>query len=379
MHVLILTYEFFPTAGGVGNSTAHLARALKQHLGAAVSIVVGGTSWMLTTAKTVDEWELSPVLRMKYTGLPEERLFRQTVRSKIFFFQFLIAALRLKPDVILSQRVYDLGLFGGIAAKLMRCRSVTYAHGPDEIGHANLLPFRRFLNRVAGRLNDTIVATNSHHAHYLEAQIGKPVAVIPNISVPTTSRAEGSSGNDTGIANGRYHLLFVGRLCREHGYETKGLSFLLNAMPRMTDVDLRIVGDGPLRQHYENMTTTLGISGRLKFCGNIPHKDVEALMCDADALVAPSLFEGCSLTVLEAMRSGLLVLATPVGGLLDLVKEGETGFRILPSDSDSIVAKVEHARSHASDVERIVRNANRFAEERTSSEVVAKEFGRLLE
>lgn len=379
MHVMILTYEFHPTAGGVGNSTAYLARALKQHLGAKVTIVDGGTSWMLATTKKVGEWEGSSVFRLKYTGLPEERFLRQSVRSAIFFIQFFFAAMRLKPDVILSQRVYDLGLFAGIVAALIRCRSVTYAHGPDEIGHAEILPFRRSLNRLAGKLNDVMVATNSHHAEYLAAQTGKSVAIIPNISYPQIRHPNGIARKGSGHTRRRYRLLFVGRLCREYGYETKGLSCLLNAMPEMGDVDLEIVGDGPLREHYEDAAAILGIVDRVKFYGRIHHDEVGVLMANADALVVPSLFEGCSLTVLEAMRSGLLVLATPVGGLLDLVKEGETGFRILPSNSASIVEQVHRARTRPSEVERVVKNASRFVAERTSSEVVAEEFRPLLE
>ena len=378
MHILLLTYEFYPSNGGVGNATLSLARAFREHLGAKVSVVVGGTWYDWQGAKEAEEWEGMSIRRIKYTGIPEERFFRRSLRSAIFFVRLFFTVRKLSPDVIIAQRVFDLGVFGGLLGLLLGCRAIAYAHGPDEIGHADILRHRRLLNRLAGKLCDEVVATNTHHAKYLEENIGQPVSVIPNIAVLSHSMDRSESRLKLGFKEDFYHLLFVGRLCKEYNVETKGLSYLLKAMPSLPGTLLHVIGEGPLFSWHKQLAVELNISSRVIFHGGRSHEEVNDLMCASDALVAPSIFEGCSLTVLEAMKLGLLVLATPVGGLLDLVRDGETGLRIRVSDSESIAVQVRRAQSDEELCHTLTENARKSVNESNSSSAVAERFLTLL-
>lgn len=96
-------------------------------------------------------------------------------------------------------------------------------------------------------------------------------------------------------------------------------------------VRLMIVGDGPLRQHLINLVNELGLTAVTWMPGD--REDVPALLAAMDVFVLPSLAEGISNTVLEAMATGLPVIATSVGGNLELVEEGYNGHLVPVGDS----------------------------------------------
>lgn len=379
MRIMVLTYEFYPTVGGLANATVQLCDALQKASGHQVSVVVCRSWWPWEERRYNEEWRGIQIRRIKYTGLPEERLFRQTVRSLVCLLRLMLVTARLRPDVIISQRVYDLGIFGGILGSIFRSRTVAYAHGPDEIDHAELLPWRKRLNRFAASLNTHVVATNTHHATYLSELIGKPVVVIPNIaSVPI--RTEPKAARDGfSLSASAYNILFVGRLCREHGVETKGFSYLLKAVRELPFVHLHVVGEGPLRASYEHRSAELGLQDRVVFHGRLSHEEVHVIMCGTDVLVAPSLSEGCSLVIMEAMMLLLPVIATPVGGITDLVRDRQTGLWVKVRDSHSIIGAVEYAWRHPKEMKQLAAAARAYVETYAAPKRVAEEFERLFQ
>ena len=110
-------------------------------------------------------------------------------------------------------------------------------------------------------------------------------------------------------------ILFVGRL-----HPVKGVQYLLKAMKivRISEPSARLVliGDGEERDNLEYLTDTIGIRGCVIFVGRIPFErtsEIADYMCQADMFVLPSLSEGFGLVILEAMASGLPIVATRVG------------------------------------------------------------------
>ena len=119
---------------------------------------------------------------------------------------------------------------------------------------------------------------------------------------------------------------FLGRLTEE-----KGVLVLLEAAPlflKTPDVRLVVVGDGPLHVAVEEAARRYG--PRLTYLGH--QHDVRAVYHAVDAVLIPSLSEGHPLTALEAMASGLPVVASRTGGLPEIVVEGETGVLVPPGD-----------------------------------------------
>jgi len=105
--------------------------------------------------------------------------------------------------------------------------------------------------------------------------------------------------------------------------------------PRMR---LVLVGDGPLRQACSETLAAAGLTHQAWLPGN--RDDVPELMRALDVFILPSLAEGISNTILEAMASGLPVIATAVGGNGELVAEGETGALVPPGDPQALATSM---------------------------------------
>ncbi len=114
---------------------------------------------------------------------------------------------------------------------------------------------------------------------------------------------------------------------------------------------LRVVGDGSLRRDLPEVARRLGVEGLVSFSGAVSGAEMPAVYRAADLFVLPSLVEGMPNVVLEAMASGLPVLATRIPGSEELVLHGKTGFLVPPSDpralTDSLAALLEGDRLRA--------------------------------
>jgi glycosyltransferase involved in cell wall biosynthesis len=121
----------------------------------------------------------------------------------------------------------------------------------------------------------------------------------------------------------------------------KGIVQLLLAMNiiKKPDVILHIIGDGPLKDQLKAMIKDLFLEGKVLFLGTVPHHRLPHYLNEMKLLVFPSVSgEGFPNIILEAMACGTPVLATPVGGICDVIKDYETGF-ILGSTEPSIIAE----------------------------------------
>ena len=101
-----------------------------------------------------------------------------------------------------------------------------------------------------------------------------------------------------------------------------------------SDFILDIIGDGPMRCEYEIMTKRLGLDSVIRFHGFKPKHDVGEFMRNADVFVLPSLWENLPCVLIEAMASGLPVVATNVGGIPEIVND-EVGILVPPGDADA--------------------------------------------
>jgi glycosyltransferase involved in cell wall biosynthesis len=132
-------------------------------------------------------------------------------------------------------------------------------------------------------------------------------------------------------------LLTVGRLTIQ-----KGHTVLLDAIAKLKSIEPQPVfafaGDGPLRGGLEEKARRLGIKHQVHFLG--VRNDVNELLLAADIFVQPSLWEGLSLALLEALLAGLPVLATRVEGVADVVEDGNSALVVPPKNSVALAAAI---------------------------------------
>jgi glycosyltransferase involved in cell wall biosynthesis len=150
------------------------------------------------------------------------------------------------------------------------------------------------------------------------------IVVKPNFVDPDPGEGTGRGG----------YALFVGRLAEE-----KGVGTLVAAWKRLGGaVPLKIVGDGPLAREVEQLAAS---EPRVEWLGWRDREDVIGLMKEAALLVVPSLCrENFPLVVVEAYATGLPVIASDVGSLRELVRDGSTGSTFEPGSPDSLAGRV---------------------------------------
>lgn len=186
------------------------------------------------------------------------------------------------------------------------------------------------LQRLAYRAATKVVANSQAARQMLEAEGVAPgsIAVIPN-------------GVDAGLfalpdrARPVRSFVTVANLRPEKSHETL-LAAAAALVTRHPDLRFRIVGDGPRRRVLEEQAASLGLVGRVEFLGH--RDDVPALLAAADAFVLPSRSEAFPNGAIEAMAAGLPVVASAVGGLLDLIEDGVTGLLVPPDDPAALAA-----------------------------------------
>jgi glycosyltransferase involved in cell wall biosynthesis len=127
-------------------------------------------------------------------------------------------------------------------------------------------------------------------------------------------------------------LVSIGRLDVQ-----KGQLLLLEALARLPDVELTLIGDGPLRGSLERAAQRLGVAGRVRFAGWLGADAVVEEIERSRALVLASLAEGLPVAVMEALALGRPAIATDVGALSELVEPGETGWLVPASALDPLV------------------------------------------
>ena len=128
------------------------------------------------------------------------------------------------------------------------------------------------------------------------------------------------------------NCLFVGQL-----RPTKGAQHLLEAVPeivsKLKNVTFTMLGDGPLKDSLIELSKKLGIEKYVFFEGYKKYEDLGRYFRSADVLIIPSLNEPLALVILQALTSGLPVIGTKVGGIPEVIKDGDNGYLVPPADS----------------------------------------------
>lgn len=172
---------------------------------------------------------------------------------------------------------------------------------------------------------------------------GDKLRVIPNgvhseqfqdANVDMARRMYGLSEEDSVI-------LFVGRLVNE-----KGVQLLIEAMPKILhywpSAVLVIAGQGPYEGELRNLAARLGLGGKVKMVGFVPDEARNALYRLARVAVVPSLYEPFGITALEAMAARAPLVSSDVGGLSEIVRHGENGWKCYAGNVNSLADGMLH-------------------------------------
>jgi glycosyltransferase involved in cell wall biosynthesis len=248
-------------------------------------------------------------------------------------------------------------------------------HFPDRV-HST----RRALNRlVLDRLADAVTACSKFSADGLcksDGFAGARIRVIDNgVEVgdygPAWNRA--AAKRKVGLDAGRKHLIHAAR-----HHPVKDQATLLNgfalAAPMLPDFDLVMVGDGILRKELEAQSVRLGIADRVKFLG--VRNDVPDLLRASEVFVLSSLSEAASLTLMEAMATGLPSVITDVGGNHEIARDEVEALMFERRDAEGLAACLLRLQSEPDLARSLGSAARRRAEERFHLDRTVEEYYR---
>jgi glycosyltransferase involved in cell wall biosynthesis len=171
----------------------------------------------------------------------------------------------------------------------------------------------------------------------------------------------------------RTGLLFVGRLD-----EQKALDTALRALPRLRGraaaLPLRVVGVGPAEPALRRLADELGVAGRVAWEGRLPQAELADRYRRAAALLVPGRDEGLGLVAVEGQLAGAPVVAAASGGLLDVVRDGETGRTFPVGDPAALARAVEEVVADPDAAARLAGAARRAAVDRFGTRTAARAY-----
>lgn len=241
---------------------------------------------------------------------------------------------RLGLDLIHTQHQAVMGWTGLDTARRLGLPIVTTYHTmivEYVKTYARLLPFgpnlMRWLSRTYCNRVDLVITPSPSMREILQSYgVTTRIEVNPTgIYLAQFQKSHPDLHGAFGIPKERRVLLYVGRLADE-----KNIKMLLTALSILNqerrDVHLLLVGDGPQRRKYEQLTERLGLDRQVTFIGFLPKEKTNPLFGAVDAFVFPSLTDTQGIVIMEAMAAGTPVIAVDALGPGDIVRDGETGF-----------------------------------------------------
>jgi teichuronic acid biosynthesis glycosyltransferase TuaC len=273
----------------------------------------------------------------------------------------LRVVLRYRIDLIQAYWVVPGGFIALVGGWLTRRPVVATASGSD----LNVVARRRLIRPfVLATLRgiDRLIANGSEMGR-LAHQLGMAPDRIDEVPVVMGIDLDPPSAHDAGdelAGEVGSRLLYLGNLTPPKRVDTilRALSLVVK---RMAQVRLTIVGDGDLRPQLERMVEELGLTEEVLFLGARPHREVFPLLRAADVVVHCSDSEGLPVVISEAMGAGTPVVASAVGGVSNLVKEGETGYLVAPDDAETYAERIGGLLADPALRERLGRQAHHYA------------------
>jgi glycosyltransferase involved in cell wall biosynthesis len=257
----------------------------------------------------------------------------------------ILRLIRRERPAIVHTHTSKAGFIGRLAAAIARVPAVIHQpHGHLFYGYYGPRRTAVFtaLERQAARWTDRIITLTDRGAtEHVARGIGRAdqyVAVpsgVPTAELRATAPARSEARARLGLEPDAFVVVGLGRLI-----PIKGFDLLVRALPavvaRIPSARALLVGDGAERRHLEALAAALGVTERLRLTGEL--MDVTTPLAAADVLAVPSRNEGMGRVIVEGMAIGIPVVATAVGGIPDVVTDGECGRLVEPDDVDALAA-----------------------------------------
>lgn len=365
MRVLFFNYEYPPLGGGAGNASFYLLREYAARPELEVDFV---------TASVDDRYHRETLGegRIRIHRLPIGKDQKHmTHQSSLDLVRYTWAAGRFAEGLAREHRYDCVHAFftvpcGYLAYRLKRRHGLPYIvslRGADVPGYSDRFTalyavLRPLIRRIWRQAAAVISNSQGLRTLALRSAPSQEIGVIRN-GVDT---AEFSPGESELRDAGRFTVLAASRLNRRKGfrYALDGFAAFWKKFPAAR---LLIAGgDGGAEAELKEQAAALSLGQAVSFVGHIPHANLPRYYRAADVFLFPSLNEGMSNNLLEALASGLPVVMTPTGGAEELIRDGENGYLVRFRDAAHIADKLAALAADPERRRRMGETSRRLAE-----------------
>ena len=354
MRVLHVVYSFL--LGGSELLARSLIQALPEYSHGALSIDLAGPL----------RQEFEDLGARTWCAHRDQGSFFQATRT------VRTALTEFRPDVVHTHHLHQL-VHAFLPCMLKGAPIVHTEHERFSLGsprHQALLRLCAYSCQAVTGVDDSVAAFLSETVRIPNRKLhvirnGVDVAKFANAAADRQTLGLGSRSPVLGV---------VARL-----HPVKGHSVLLQAFvgvkSRFPNAALLIVGDGEERANLAELAKRLGIDASVLFLGS--RRDIPELMAAMDVVVLPSFEEGLPLSLLEAMAAAKPIVATDVGAVSTVIRDGETGLLVPPNDAGAITEAVIRLLSHAELQGALSTSAHGLAVDRYSIDRTAEAYDRI--
>lgn len=262
-------------------------------------------------------------------------IFKLTVLCYLFFGTLAVFwwCLRKKIDVLHVHWPFPHALWSLLPQRLLGVKVLVMNHGAELALARNSKPIRSILGWLI-RQADACCANSSHTANEVQSVSGREAIITPYGA--TVQAKDGGATKADEVPT----LLFCGRLIQR-----KGIDVLLRALPEILcqkQVKVVITGEGDRKAEWQTLSNSLGLQDTVRFAGFVSDEELAELYQTSDLYVHPAIFddkgdtEGLGVVLIEALAHKLPVVASGVGGIVDVIKNETTGLLVPEKDEHAL-------------------------------------------
>jgi len=257
----------------------------------------------------------------------------------------------MDPDLL---HAHHLTSYGFLAALTGFHPLIASAWGSDILVSPRRWPFYKVTLRHTLEKADLVTVTSRAMRVEGRKYSRKEVHVVP-FGVDTDRFAK----RKTGSPERHFTIGSVKALTENSGirYLIESFALLKRTFP---DIRLHLVGAGPEEARLKELVDDLEMTGEVRFWGQVPHEELPERLNQMDLLVMPSLSESFGVAALEAAACELPVIATRVGGLPEVVRDGQTGYLVPPRDPRVLAGKIKELIQRPELARRLGKNGRRM-------------------
>jgi glycosyltransferase involved in cell wall biosynthesis len=349
MRILILNYEYPPLGGGAGNATQYLLREFAKNKEINFDLVTSSTDEFM-----VEKFSSNITIHRLNIGKKGSNLHYQ---KNIELVNYSIRSYLYAKRLIKKNHYHLIHAFFGLPCGYLAMRLglpyIISLRGSDvpffnrRFALADKLFSRRLSRRIWSQASAVVANSNDLKKMAQKSYQGQ-ISVIPNgVDTEEFTPAKVKRGC-------QIELISIGRLTTRKGYQ-----YLIPALRNLSGFELTLIGDGDLLGDLRLLAEKNCV--KINFLGKIKHRDINKHLQSADIFILPSLNEGMSNSLLEAIACGLPIITTDTGGATELIKNNGT------------IVKKESITSIRSALKKYQNNRKLILEQGKNSRIIAKD------